>query len=71
MSRKVIPPTDEEDAVITAAALGDPDAQPLSDEQLENLCPLCALHPTPNETTIAAMREAEEMLVLRRAQNDK
>jgi len=39
MSRKLIPPTDEEDAVITAAALSDPDAQPLDDEQLKRLRP--------------------------------
>jgi hypothetical protein len=40
MSRKLIPPTDKEDAVITAAALSDPDAQPLTDEQLTNLRPM-------------------------------
>ncbi|CAN7520749.1 BrnA antitoxin family protein [Pseudoduganella sp. LjRoot289] len=31
---KIIMPTDEEDAAITAAALSDPDAQPLTDEEL-------------------------------------
>ena len=40
MSRKLIPPTDEEDAIITAAALSDPDAQPLTDEELANLRPI-------------------------------
>ncbi len=32
-------PTDEEDAAITAAALSDPDSQPLTDEQLKQLKP--------------------------------
>lgn len=40
MSRKLIPPTDKEDAVITAAALSDPDAQPPTNEQLANLRPM-------------------------------
>lgn len=31
---KLIPPTPEEDAVITAAASGDPDALPLTDAEL-------------------------------------
>lgn len=39
MSRKLIRPTDEEDAAITAAALRDPDALPLSTGQLEKLQP--------------------------------
>jgi uncharacterized protein (DUF4415 family) len=33
--RKIIMPTTEEDAAITAAALSDPDAQPLTDAQLK------------------------------------
>jgi len=38
--RKLIYPTDEEDAIITAAALSDPDAQPLTDERLAKLKPI-------------------------------
>jgi len=38
-ARELIMPTDAEDAAITAAALDDPDAQPLTDEQLEQLKP--------------------------------
>lgn len=34
MSKKLIRPTDEEDAQITAAALSDPDNQPLTDAEL-------------------------------------
>lgn len=39
MSRKLIRPTDAEDAAITAAALSDLDAQPLNAEQLAKLRP--------------------------------
>lgn len=35
--RVVILPTPEEDAAITAAALSDPDAQPLTDEEFAQL----------------------------------
>lgn len=38
--RKIIFPTKEEDEAITAAALSDPDAQPLTDEQLAKLRPV-------------------------------
>jgi len=38
--RKIIMPTPEEDAAITAAALGDPDALPLTDEQLAQFKPM-------------------------------
>jgi len=37
--RTIIIPSDEEDAVITAAALADPDAQPLTDEELAQFKP--------------------------------
>jgi uncharacterized protein (DUF4415 family) len=37
--RKIVFVTPEEDAEITAAALADPDAQPLTDEQLEQMIP--------------------------------
>ena len=37
--REIIVPTSEEDAAITAAALSDPDAQPLSDAELALLRP--------------------------------
>lgn len=35
MKNKLIRPTDEEDALITAAALSDPDALPLTDSELK------------------------------------
>ena len=37
--RKIALDTPEEDAVITAAALSDPDAQPLTDEEWERVLP--------------------------------
>ncbi|MEQ1813399.1 MAG: BrnA antitoxin family protein [Candidatus Nitrotoga sp.] len=40
MSKKLIRPSDEEDAQITAAALSDPDNQPLTDEELRQFKPM-------------------------------
>jgi uncharacterized protein (DUF4415 family) len=39
-NRKIIMPTPEEDAAITAAALGDPDALPLTNDQLAQFKPM-------------------------------
>lgn len=38
--RTIILPTQEEDAAITAAALSDPEAQPLTDMQLKAMRPM-------------------------------
>jgi len=38
--RSIILPTQEEDAAITAAAMSDPDAQPLTDKQLKAMRPM-------------------------------
>jgi len=43
----VVMPTIEEDAAITAAALADPDAQPLTDAQLAAMVPLRSLRGRP------------------------
>lgn len=37
--REIVWPTDEEDAAIIAAALSDPDAQPLTEEELAQFRP--------------------------------
>ena len=37
---KILIPTKTEDQQLLAAALADPDAQPLSEEQLSQMCPL-------------------------------
>lgn len=44
-------PTAEEDAAITAAALGDPDAQPLTDVQLAQFKPARRTGRPPQEVT--------------------
>ena len=44
LKRNIIIPTDAEDAEITAAALSDPDAQPLTDEQLAKVRPYREVH---------------------------
>jgi len=40
-------PSPEEDAVIVAAALADPEAQPLTDEQLQAMVPMRAVRGRP------------------------
>ena len=40
LTRFVIRPTDAEDAAITAAALSDPDAKPLTDAELARMRPV-------------------------------
>ncbi|MCL2830453.1 MAG: BrnA antitoxin family protein [Betaproteobacteria bacterium] len=40
---EIVPPTLEEDAAIVAAALADPDAQPLTDAQLKAMVPMSSL----------------------------
>ena len=56
--RKVLLPTPEEDAAITAAAESDPDARPLTDEEWEAVKPTLrrgrppAQHPLKVPTTI-------------------
>jgi uncharacterized protein (DUF4415 family) len=43
----IVPPTPEEDAEIVAAALNDPDAQPLTDAQLAAMVPIRAMSGRP------------------------
>ena len=43
MQPEIVPPTPKEDAAIVAAALADPDAQPLTDAQLNAMAPMHAL----------------------------
>jgi len=56
--RKVYLPTPEEDAIITAAAMSDPDAIPFTDEEWEAVKPLVRIgrppsaHPLKVSTTI-------------------
>ncbi len=43
--RRILRPTPEEDAAITAAALSDPDNPPLTDEQMREMRPFAEVHP--------------------------
>lgn len=51
MSRTLIRPTAEEDAVITAAAMSDPDAVPLTDAEWEAVKPRLRLGRPPATVT--------------------
>lgn len=72
MSRKLIRPTEAEDAIITAAALSDPDAQPLTDEQLAKLRPMRPRgRPAGSGTKVqVTMRFDEEVLNAFRNEGD-
>jgi hypothetical protein len=63
MSRRarIIMPTEKEDREITAAALSDPDAQPLTDEQLDQFKPSTGRRRLPAATD-------HELLPLRKKQ---
>ena len=65
MSRKarIIMPTEKEDREITAAALSDPDAQPLTDEQLAQFEP-----GTGRSRLSSATAKVDEGLPLRKKQ---
>jgi uncharacterized protein (DUF4415 family) len=49
--RSVRFPTPEEDAAIVAAAKADPDAQPLTDKQLEAMVPMQAVRGRPKSAS--------------------
>lgn len=58
-------PTVEEDKLITAAAKADPDAQPLTPEQLKAMVPFRALRgrpPSPNRKQLVSIRYSPEVL---------
>lgn len=61
----IVPPTPEEDAAIVAAALSDPDAQPLTDEQLKAMLPLRSLRGRPkseNKKLLVSVRYSPEVV---------
>jgi len=49
--RKILLATPEEDAIITAAAMSDPDAMPLTDEEWEHVKPLVRVGRPPASVT--------------------
>lgn len=64
---EIILPTVEEDAAITAAALSDPDAQPLSDEQLSKMRPMRGRPPVEVKRPMVSMRLDPDVLAHLRA----
>lgn len=62
---EIVPPTPEEDAAIVAAALSDPDAQPLTDDQLKAMVPLRSLRGRPkseNKKLLVSIRFSPEVV---------
>ena len=63
--RHIAMPTPEEDEAINAAALSDPDAQPLTPEQLKAMVPMRALRgrpPSDNAKQLVSIRYSPEVL---------
>ena len=61
----IIMPTLEEDKVITAAALSDPDAQPLTEDQLKAMVPIRTLLGRPkleNKKLLVSIRFSPEVI---------
>lgn len=62
---KIVMPSLEEDAVITAAARDDPDAQPLTSKQLEAMVPRQSLRGRPkskNKKLLVSVRYSPEVI---------
>lgn len=58
-------PTVEEDQLITSAAQSDPDALPLTDEQMEKMVPMRVLRGRPklaNKKLLISMRYSPEVI---------
>jgi uncharacterized protein (DUF4415 family) len=65
VKRTVAMPTVAEDKVITAAAKADPDAQPLTPQQLKAMVPIRALRgrpPSENKKQLVSIRYSPEVL---------
>ena len=63
--QSVTMPTFEEDAAITAAAKADPDAQPLTSDQLKAMVPLRSLRGRPkseNKKVLLSVRYSPEVV---------
>jgi uncharacterized protein (DUF4415 family) len=66
-------PTLEEDAAITAAALSDPDAQPLTDAQLGAMVPMKTLRGRPrteNPKRLVSVRYSPEVITYFKSTGD-
>jgi uncharacterized protein (DUF4415 family) len=58
----IVPPTPEEDAEIVAAALDDPDAQPLTDEQLAAMVPMRGRPKAESKKILLSVRYSPEVV---------
>lgn len=65
--KKIRLPTPQEDAAITRAALEDPDAQPLTNEQLAAMKPARGRPPAENKRIMLSMRVDPDIMVYLRA----
>ncbi len=66
-------PSEEENAKILAAALADPDAQPLREEQLKAMQPLRTLRgrpPSDNKKILVSVRYSPEVIAYFKATGD-
>lgn len=66
-------PTPEEDATILAAANADPDAQPLTDEQLSAMVPMRSLRGRPKsdcKKTLLSIRYSPDVVAFFKATGD-
>jgi uncharacterized protein (DUF4415 family) len=73
VKRAVVLPTVAEDKVITAAAKADPDAQPLTPKQLQNMVPIRALRGRPaseNKKQLVSIRYSPEVLAYFKSTGD-
>ena len=69
----IVMPTVEEDAAITAAALSDPDAQPLTDAQLAGMVPMKTLRGRPrteNPKRLVSVRYSPEVITYFKSTGD-
>ena len=65
LKRALIMPTEAEDRKIRRAAKADPDAQPLTDEQLKGMIPIKAVRGRPkseNKKLLVSVRYSPEVL---------
>ncbi len=67
VGREIILPSSEEDAAINAAALSDPDAQPLSDAELARLRPARGRPVVAVKRPMLSMRVDPDVLAYLRA----
>ena len=65
--KKILLPTPSEDAAITRAALADPDAQPMTNEQLASMKPARGRPPVAHKRIMLSMRVDSDIMAYLRA----